>query len=230
MNELEITGRIDTHVMQVDEPGCVLHLATVEPFLEMRAAAVEEGIDLVPVSSFRDFEAQRRIWNAKYRGQRTLYDRSGRQLDHGSLNESQLIDAILCWSAMPGASRHHWGTDIDVIDRAVLPDPRAAKLLPIEYSPAGPFAKLNAWLDANMGRFGFFRPYRTDRGGVSPEPWHLSHAPVATGALQQLTESVLRSALEDADVDGKQELLRRLPEIGARYVTSVDPPENIRFA
>jgi len=230
MNELEITGRANTHVVQVDEPGCILHFATVEPFLEMREAAIEDGIDLVPVSSFRDFEAQKRIWNAKYRGERTLYDRSGRKLDHSSLDESGLIDAILCWSAMPGASRHHWGSDIDVIDRAVLPDPRAVKLLPIEYSPAGPFAKLNAWLDANMGRFGFFRPYRTDRGGVSPEPWHLSHAPVASNALQRLTEAVLRRALEAADVDGKQELLRRLPEIGARYVTSVDPPDDIRFA
>jgi LAS superfamily LD-carboxypeptidase LdcB len=230
MNELELTGRASTHVVQVEEPGCVLHRDTVEPFLAMRAAAVAEGIDLVPVSSFRDFEAQRRIWNAKYRGQRTLYDRAGRALEHSALGEAELIDAILCWSAMPGASRHHWGSDIDVIDRAVLPDPRGIKLLPIEYSPAGPFARLNAWLDSNMARFGFFRPYRTDRGGVSPEPWHLSHAPVASRALSALTESVLRRALEGAEVDGKEELLRRLAQISARYVTSVDAPEDIRYA
>jgi LAS superfamily LD-carboxypeptidase LdcB len=230
MNERELTGRASTHVVPVDEPGCVLHRDTVEPFLEMRAAAAGEGIDLVAVSSFRDFEAQRRIWNAKYRGQRTLYNRLGQPLEHGALNESELIDAILCWSAMPGASRHHWGSDIDVIDRAALPDLRALKLLPIEYSPAGPFARLNAWLDENIARFGFFRPYRTDRGGVSPEPWHLSYAPVAGGALRRLTEAVLRRALEEAEIDGKQELLRRLPEIGARYVTSVDAPQDIRHA
>ena len=230
MNELELTGRERTHVVEVEEPGCILHRDTVEPFLKMRAAAAGEGIDLVPVSSFRDFEAQRRIWNAKYRGQRTLYDRHGQPLEYSSLNSSELIDAILCWSAMPGASRHHWGSDIDVIDRAALPDPRALKLLPIEYSPAGPFARLNAWLDANMGTFGFFRPYRTDRGGVSPEPWHLSYAAVASDALRGLTESVLRRALEASDVDGKEELLLRLPEIGARYVTSVDAPEGTRYA
>ena len=230
MNERELTGRVNTHVVPVDEPGCILHRDTVEPFLEMRAAAASEGIDLIPVSSFRDFEAQRRIWNAKYRGQRTLYDRRGQPLEHSALNESELIDAILCWSAMPGASRHHWGSDIDVIDRAALPDLRALKLLPIEYSPAGPFARLNAWLDVNVARFGFFRPYRIDRGGVSPEPWHLSYAPVASDALRGVTEAVLRGALEEAEVDGKQELLRRLPEIGARYVTSVDAPEDIRYA
>ena len=230
MNELELTGRARTHVVEVEEPGCILHRDAVEPFLRMRAAAAGEGIDVVPVSSFRDFEAQRRIWNAKYRGQRTLYDRHGRPLEYSSLNSSELIDAILCWSAMPGASRHHWGSDIDVIDRAALPDPQALRLLPIEYSPAGPFARLNAWLDANMGTFGFFRPYRTDRGGVSPEPWHLSYASVASDALRGLTESVLRRALEAAAVDGKEELLLRLPEIGARYVTSVDAPEDIRYA
>ncbi|HZF26067.1 MAG TPA: M15 family metallopeptidase [Steroidobacteraceae bacterium] len=224
MNELELTGRTRTHIVDVDDPGCALHRDTVQPFLDLRAAAVAAGIDLVPVSSFRDFDAQRRIWNEKYRGKRTLYDRFGHALDHSTLGESGLIDAILRWSALPGASRHHWGTDIDVIDRGALPDPRSVKLLPVEFGPNGPFARLNAWLDENMQRFGFFRPYRTDRGGVSPEPWHLSHAPVAEGALRALTESVLRSALESAEVDGKAELLCRLGEISARYVTSVDAP------
>jgi LAS superfamily LD-carboxypeptidase LdcB len=230
MNEFELTGRARTHIVDVDDPGCALHRDTVQPFLDLRAAALTDGIDLVPVSSFRDFEHQRRIWNEKYRGQRRLYDRSGHALDRSTLDESGLIDAILWWSAMPGASRHHWGTELDVIDRGALPDPRSAKLLPIEFSPGGPFARLNAWLDENMQRFGFFRPYRTDRGGVSPEPWHLSHAPVAEGALRALSESVLRRALEDSEVDGKAELLRRLGEIAARYITSVDAPDAPRYA
>ena len=137
MNELELTGRVRTHIMDVDDPGCALHRDTVQPFLDMRAAAAAQGIDLVPVSSFRDFEHQRRIWNEKYRGERTLYDRAGRALDRRALSEIGLIDAILCWSAMPGASRHHWGSDIDVVDRGALPDLRAVKLLPIEFGPGG---------------------------------------------------------------------------------------------
>ena len=230
MNELELTGRVRTHIIDVDDPGCALHRDTVQPFLDMRAAAAAQGIDLVPVSSFRDFEHQRRIWNEKYRGERKLYDRAGRVLDRRALSEAGLIDAILCWSAMPGASRHHWGSDIDVVDRSALPDLRAVKLLPIEFGPSGPFARLDAWLEKNMARFGFFRPYRRDRGGVSPEPWHLSHAPVAEAALRGLTESVLRRALEEAHVEGKAELLTRLTAISARYVTSVDAPEDERYA
>ncbi len=35
--------------------------------------------------------------------------------------EAERVAAILVWSALPGASRHHWGTDCDVIDAAALP-------------------------------------------------------------------------------------------------------------
>jgi LAS superfamily LD-carboxypeptidase LdcB len=222
MNEFELTGRARTHVVEIDEPRCFLHRDAVQPFLEMRAAAADAGIDLVPVSSFRDFEAQLKIWNEKYRGERQLYDREGRPLEHSALNEPQLIEALLWWSAVPGASRHHWGTEIDVIDRLALPAGQGAKLLPAEFGPAGPFSRLNRWLDENMQVFGFFRPYRFFRGGVSPEPWHLSYGPVAQVALERLTVSVLRRALEERDVEGKAVVLSQLVEIHRRYVASVD--------
>ena len=31
-----------------------------------------------------------------------------------------LIETILLWSALPGGSRHHWGTDVDVFDAAAV--------------------------------------------------------------------------------------------------------------
>ena len=224
MNALELTGRARTHIIDLDDPRCSLHREAVRPFLDMRSAAAAAGLDLAPVSSFRDFDAQLKIWNEKHRGERTLYDRAGRRLEHARLNESELIDAMLCWSAVPGASRHHWGTEIDVVDRHALPSGQGAKLLPIEFGPTGPFARLNDWLDAHMHAYGFFRPYGNDRGGVAPEPWHLSYAPVAGPALEQLTIEVLRSALEEREVAGKAELIHRLAEIHRRYVASVDTP------
>ena len=230
MNELELTGRARTHIVDLDDPRCALHREAVQPFLDMRAAATAAGIDLAPVSSFRDFAAQLRIWNEKHRGERTLYARDGRRLEHAALGERELIDAILCWSAVPGASRHHWGTEVDVIDRHALSPGQGAKLLPIEFGPTGPFARLNDWLDEHMHRYGFFRPYRNDRGGVAPEPWHLSYAPVAGRALGQLTAEVLRAALEEHDVAGKAQLLPRLAEIHRRYVASVDTPERASLA
>jgi LAS superfamily LD-carboxypeptidase LdcB len=224
MNDLELTGRARTHIVELDDPHCALHREAVQPFLDMRSAAALAGFDLMPVSSFRDFDSQLRIWNEKYRGERVLYDRSGCRLDHATLDERGLVDAILCWSAMPGASRHHWGTEVDVVDRNVLPAGQGAKLLPTEYGPTGPFGPLNSWLDAHMRLYDFYRPYRNDRGGVAPEPWHLSYAPVAERALEELTVEVLRAALEERAVEGKRELLNRLGQIHRRYVASVDTP------
>jgi LAS superfamily LD-carboxypeptidase LdcB len=175
------------------------------------------------VSSFRDFAAQARIWNEKYLGQRALFDRSGRELRADELDPDERIDAILCWSAMPGASRHHWGSEIDVIDRAAVPPGMQVRLLPEEYS-TGPFARLDRWLTANMGRFGFFRPYTTDRGGVAPEPWHLSYAPVSVPALAQLTPGLLRDALQDSGLEGLAALLPRVAAVHEQYVTRVDAP------
>ena len=167
-NSLELTGRCSTHVREVPELGCILHAEAVPQVLAMRAAARAVGIELAIVSSFRDFDRQMALWNAKYSGARQLLDRDGRELTHALLSESALIDAILIWSALPGASRHHWGTDLDVIDRAAVAPDYRPQLVPAEFGSNGPFARLDAWLAANMAKFGFFRPYSTDRGGVQP--------------------------------------------------------------
>ena len=52
--------------------------------------------------------------------------------------------AILVWSALPGASRHHWGTDLDVFDRAVQPPGEPLELLARHYEPGGRFERLGA--------------------------------------------------------------------------------------
>jgi len=225
MNERELTGRARTHVIDLPEPKCTLHREAAPAFLSMRAAAATVGIDLEPVSAYRDFAAQVSIWNDKFRGLRPLFDRDGVELVHATLSEPEIVDAILCWSAAPGASRHHWGTEVDVIDRAAVLPGQRVRLLPEEYFPGGPFEHLGRWLEENIESFGFFRPYRTDRGGVSPEPWHLSYAPVSLQALHSLTVPALRAAIEESEIDGKQLLLERLDMIHERYVASVDGPK-----
>lgn len=224
MNELELTGQVRTHVVELNEPRCVLHYEAVASFLAMRDEAREQGIDLTPRSSFRDFETQVAIWNRKWSGERPLYDRHGVLVERASLSDADAVDAILCWSAIPGGSRHHWGSDIDVIDAAAVPAGHKVELLPGEYASDGIFARLSQWLDANMRRFGFYRPYRTDRGGVSPEPWHLSYAPVAQAALESLSLSTLRRVLEASGIEGKSYVLTRLPEIYTRFLLAVDAP------
>lgn len=224
MNELELTGRATSHVVALEQHKCVLHIEAVTSFLAMRDAAAREGIDLQSRSAFRDFDTQLLIWNRKWRGERTLFARDGAVLVHGELSPDLLLDAILTWSAIPGGSRHHWGSELDLIDSAAVPTGYQVQLVPSEYVGDGVFARLSAWLDCHAGRFGFFRPYRTDRGGVSPEPWHLSYAPVSLRALEALSLSMLRRVLEQSDIEGKPQILARLPEIYTRFLLAIDPP------
>jgi len=224
MNDLEITGRAHGHIVELDAPRCALHYEAIASFLAMRDAAARDGITLEARSSFRDFATQVIIWNRKWRGERPLWSRTGVLLDRTQIKDSDMIDTILAWSSIPGGSRHHWGSDLDVVDAASIPAGYDVQLVTAEYAPDGIFARLTNWLDQNLPRFGFFRPYRSDRGGYCPEPWHISYAPVAMPVLEQLSLTVLRQALVESDLAGKQFVLDRLPEIYTRYLLNIDAP------
>jgi len=224
MNELELTGRARTHVVDLERPRATLHFQAVTSFLAMRDAAAAEGIDLVAVSGFRDFDRQVTIWNRKWRGERPILGRDGMPIDAAALDDSARVDAILLWSAIPGGSRHHWGTDLDVMDAAALPPGYRVELVQAEYAPDGVFRRLSDWLGHNMRRYGFYRPYGAAGIGAGVEPWHLSYWPVAEQALEDLSLPVLRAAVEGSEMLGKVQVLERLPEIYTRFVLSVDSP------
>jgi LAS superfamily LD-carboxypeptidase LdcB len=221
----QLTGRVRTHVQDVaDGSGCVLHPDAAAAFQALRAAAAQVDIDLVAVSGFRSFERQLSIWNEKFLGRRPLLDDAGRALDVAAMSEQQIVSAILLWSALPGASRHHWGSEIDVIDRAALAPGQQAQLVAQEYAPHGVFKRLAEWLPRQCEDYGFFLPYDRDRGGVRPEPWHLSFAPVSGAALGALTVAVLAAALEPVPLAGGALVRSQLAELHARYVCAVAAP------
>jgi len=221
---LELTGRARAHIVDVADPPCALHAYVVAPFLNLRRAALADGFDLYPASSFRDFARQLAIWNAKFNGATPLYDAAGRALDAALLSPPQRVTAILIWSALPGASRHHWGTDIDLIDRNAIGTGYRVQLTAAEFAPGGPFARLGEWLETNAPRFGFFRPFRGVLSAVQPEPWHFSFAPVAEPARRELSPALLRETLAGADLAGGEYVLESLDELHARYVASIDWP------
>jgi LAS superfamily LD-carboxypeptidase LdcB len=220
----ELTGRARTHIADLTRPVCALHVHAVAAFSQLRRAAGVAGFELEPVSSFRDFARQLSIWNRKWSGEAPLNDAGGKPIDPAGLSAAERVEAILRWSALPGASRHHWGTDLDLIDRRALPPGYRVQLIAAEYEPGGPFAPLAAWLESNAVRFGFFRPFRGVLSGVGAEPWHFSFAPVAEPARRRLTPGVLREALETSDLSGKDTVLPRIEELHARYVAGIDWP------
>lgn len=231
LNALELTGRARTHIVQLEQPRVAIHRDAVNDFQAMCAAARAEGIEIAVFSGFRDFDSQLAIWNRKYRGERVLLDENGQALDHASLNEDEIVGHILRWSALPGASRHHWGSELDLFDTAAMPDGYRIQLVPAEYAADGVFARLSAWLEDNAIRYGFFRPYREFLGGVYPEPWHWSYAPVSVPALAALTADVIAESVSSSELLGKERVLARLADVYGRYVMAVAPaPAGIALA
>lgn len=211
--------------MQPDGSKVVLHDDVIAAFKGLQRLARTDGINLVSVSSYRSYERQLAIWNDKMSGRQAVLDGNGIPMEHADVSEFELIFAILRWSALPGASRHHWGTDLDVIDRSAVPAEYNIQLVPNEYAEGGVFERLGQWLPEKISEnksYGFFRPYERDLGGVSPEPWHLSFAPVAYGCQQRLTLDLLRQYLERIDILGKQTILSHLDEIFDRFVKVPD--------
>lgn len=183
--ELACFGLADHHIMpRAQLPTGViqpLHVDVVAPFLMLQAAAREAGFDLQIASGFRDFDRQLAIWNAKANGSRAVLDESANPIDLDRLSDEEKALAIMRWSALPGCSRHHWGTDFDIYDAAAVPAGYAVQLIPQEVDSGGVFAPMHDWLDSYFEQHGvgFIRPYAVDKGGVAPERWHLSYAPVA---------------------------------------------------
>ncbi len=215
-------------MVEVPEANGWLHRHAAGPFLALRRAAAAGGLELRVASSFRDFERQRGIWNAKFFGERPVLDRRGQVVDVMALDERRRVLALLVWSALPGASRHHWGTDVDVVEGKAVIAGHRPRLIPSEYRRGGAFYPLTCWLDQNMRRFGFFRPYQQAGQGVQPEPWHLSFAPVARLALKALTPELLVSTIKGRGVEGEAAILELMPQIHQRYVCGISMPPRMR--
>lgn len=222
-SQSQLLGQCESHLALLDD-GHSIHRAIVNDWRQLQQAAKKDGISLQIASSFRSFERQLAIWNAKATGTRTVNDRNNVPLDLTQLTKHQLVTAILAWSALPGASRHHWGCDLDLYDPKMLA-PHSLQLEPWEYQPGGPMAQLGQWLSANLTKYGFYQPYRRDRGGVAIEPWHVSHIATAKQASSQLTENMLRSAVASCDIQLKSEILSQLPDIVTQYICNIDQPD-----
>jgi LAS superfamily LD-carboxypeptidase LdcB len=226
LNSLEFMGCKDTHVVRLDtiDPSnksgkMYLQQATAEAFLDLQESASAAGVDCQIVSSFRSFERQLQIWNRKWRGELAVLNDKQEPIDLAALDNNEKCHAILRWSALPGASRHHWGTDIDVYDqRATLAAEHQLKLIPSEYYTNGVCSNLFIWLTQYAKKFGFTQPYALDTGGIGVEPWHLSYAPIANPLLEQYPQQELYDKLQESDIEGKSIILEQFDSILHRYV------------
>ena len=139
-----------------DREGLYLRKETYEAFKKMHAAAAKEGIRLQIRSATRNFKAQKRIWEGKWNGIRKV---DGADLSKTIKEPKPRALKILEYSSMPGTSRHHWGTDIDL--NAFIN----------EYFERGDGLKLYNWMVANAASYGFCQPY-TQKGPKRPDGYN----------------------------------------------------------
>ncbi len=158
----------------VVENQMYLRKETFEAYLQMQNAANEDSVDLKIASATRNFDYQKELWNNKWTGY-TIVD--GQDLSKSIKNEQERFKKILEYSAVPGASRHHWGTDIDINNA----NPK--------YFETETGEKVYDWLIKNAYRFGFCQTYNLKSSaretGYNEEKWHWSYLPLAQTFLQE---------------------------------------------
>lgn len=215
-----LTGQSDAHLARFPTSNHRLQVAALDAFLAMQEQAKKAGFNLQPASTFRDFQRQQMIWNEKFAGIRPVLDHNSQPLEITHLTTEQLCHAILHWSALPGASRHHWGTDLDIYDPDLLPEETKLQLEPWEYQQDGYFCPLTEWLSDNMAEYGFYRPFVSSSSAVAEEPWHLSYQPLAQHYENQLTPALLLDVWQEHIIAGYSWLKPHLDEIFQRYIKS----------
>lgn len=167
--------------------GMYLRKEALNAFINMHTEAKKNGVNLKIRSATRSFVHQKSIWEKKWLGKRRLSD--GTNVAKDIANSKQKALKILQYSSMPGTSRHHWGTDIDL------------NSFNNKWFEQGKGLALFQWMNANAARYGFCRPYTAKNSnrpdGYNEEKWHWSYVPLSA-AMTQDAENILG----DMDIKG----------------------------
>jgi LAS superfamily LD-carboxypeptidase LdcB len=198
---------VKVHPHHANREGIYLLSEVYEAFKTMQDAAKRDGVRLIIMSGFRNFEHQKRIWNNKWNGSQLL---EGNIKATEIVNEVERITEILKYSAMPGTSRHHWGTDIDL------------NSLSNSYFESGQGKKILTWLKENAADFGFYQPYtkfgESRNRGHMEENWHWTYLPISKKYFEAYIETV---TYEDLQGFGGDYLAKKV-EVIENYVMGIN--------
>ncbi|NKI30327.1 M15 family metallopeptidase [Croceivirga thetidis] len=184
----ELMGQAD---IELFGEGINLRKEAHDAFVAMKKAAYSEGFDVKMISSYRSFERQKAIFERKF----IRYTEDG-------LKPMDAILKIVEYSTIPGTSRHHWGTEIDIIDGN--PKSSGDVLVPEKFEGDGPFAPFKKWLDENSKKFDFHIVYTDSilRKGFKYEPWHYSYAPLSIPMLEQFRQRNILKLISNENFEG----------------------------
>jgi zinc D-Ala-D-Ala carboxypeptidase len=166
-----------------DKKEAYLRKETYEAFLKMVKAAEKHDVQLKILSATRNFDRQKKIWEDKWTGLINVED--GTKVTKIADPTKRALK-ILLFSSMPGSSRHHWGTDLDL------------NYLSDDYFSNGQGKKIYKWLTENASTYGFCQPYSSKengRTGYNEEKWHWSYMPLSSAftiaAKEKMTDEMI---------------------------------------
>ncbi|MEZ4829404.1 MAG: M15 family metallopeptidase [Bacteroidia bacterium] len=188
--------------------GAYLHRDCYAAFVKMYEAAKADGITLTILSATRNFNRQKEIWEGKWKGSTKV---GGKDLSVSEPDPVARAKTILLYSSMPGTSRHHWGTDMDI------------NSLDNHYFDEGKGKAEYEWLVAHGHEFGFCQPY-TAKGDARPngyeeERWHWSYMPLSKKYLasyQRQVSATMIGGFAGAETAGEINVIEN-------YVMGVNP-------
>ncbi len=223
-NWQQAIGLEETHLVTIEQSAknsYQIHRDVIGDLNNLLEAACNDQVPISIISSFRSFSRQLSIWNSKWQGHRPVLSRHGRPLNVQYLSDIEKYKAISLWSAMPGLSRHHWGTDIDIFSEKAIQDGHEVKLIPEEFSDGGVCEQLNHWLENNLRKFGFFRPYATYQNGVSEEPWHISHCLTSENVLNVFPYSECLDYIAQSDIKARTFIVDKFEHYREQYFLNI---------
>lgn len=182
-------------------------------FKKMQAEALKSSIKIGSVSSYRSFAHQKRIWERKFKSNQAK-----------GLSPTINIDKIIEYSTIPGTSRHHWGTDIDIYQTNVK-QPRGL-LLESNFHNNGAFCKLKEWMDIHAKDYGFYLVYTNlpNRKGFKYEPWHYSYKPLSSQYLKVYKQLDIAKILKTDKLLGSENFTKDfIPKYSVENISDINP-------
>lgn len=145
---------------------------------DRECSGLDRSLRVTTCSMFRPYRRQKSRWLAKMKSRRALWPNPGRR-----------VESLLRYLAIPGTSRHHWGTDIDIsfdgrckmanfqymtaaentrrcqrererCRRVGKSKKRCDKSYTFCFKRDGKGVQFYRWMRENAGRFGLCQPYK----------------------------------------------------------------------
>lgn len=179
VNKKELLGKFDqkkhTDFSKIssrhtDKKDIYLRKETYTAFQELYYDAKANGFDIKIVSATRNFNYQKGIWERKFSKEK-----------YAGWPDEKIVKDILKYSSMPGTSRHHWGTDIDI------------NSFENTYFENGKGKELYNWMQSCGQDYGFHQVYTSksdERKGYEEEKWHWTFLPLSKTYLKEYNRVV----------------------------------------